>query len=100
MCYGTDLNRNFEYMWMYAGASNNSCTQTYAGPEPFSEPETRALRDWVLANNEHAKLYLAFHSYGEMMLFPWGYEFLIFYSVWFSYMTLCRYYTTFSKKQI
>lgn len=80
MCYGTDLNRNFEYMWMYAGASNNSCTEIYAGPEPFSEPETRALRDWILANNEHAKLYLAFHSYGEMMLFPWGYASFIYYS--------------------
>ncbi|XP_066149003.1 carboxypeptidase B-like [Euwallacea fornicatus] len=74
-CYGTDLNRNFGYMWMFAGATNNSCTETFAGPEEFSEPETRALRDWFLAHpEENVKLYLTFHSYGEMVLYPWGYD--------------------------
>lgn len=73
-CYGTDLNRNFGYFWMHAGASNNSCTETYAGPEAFSEPEARALRDWFNQNGQNVKLYLTFHSYGEMILYPWGYD--------------------------
>ncbi|XP_066257603.1 carboxypeptidase B-like [Euwallacea similis] len=74
-CYGTDLNRNFGYKWMFAGASNNSCSETFAGPEEFSEPETRALRDWFLTHSEeNVKLYLTFHSYGEMVLYPWGYD--------------------------
>ncbi|KAL1501713.1 hypothetical protein ABEB36_006994 [Hypothenemus hampei] len=73
-CYGTDLNRNFDYMWMFDGASQDSCTEIYAGPEAFSEPETQALRNWFLNNTElNIKLYLTFHSYGEMMLYPWGY---------------------------
>ncbi|XP_050316277.1 carboxypeptidase B-like [Anthonomus grandis grandis] len=74
LCYGTDLNRNFNYQWMFNGASNNSCTEIYAGPEPFSEPETRIIRDWFLNNtNANVKLYMAVHSFGEMVLFPWGY---------------------------
>ncbi|KAH1018576.1 hypothetical protein HUJ05_006318 [Dendroctonus ponderosae] len=72
-CYGTDLNRNFGYFWMHAGASNNSCLNTYAGPEAFSEPESRALRNMVQNHLENARLYLTFHSYGEYLLYPWGY---------------------------
>ncbi|KAH1011513.1 hypothetical protein HUJ04_000864 [Dendroctonus ponderosae] len=72
-CIGTDLNRNFGYYWMHAGASQDSCSEIYAGPEAFSEPESQAIRDWVLANGENLQLYLSFHSYGEMMLYPWGY---------------------------
>ncbi|ERL90628.1 hypothetical protein D910_07975 [Dendroctonus ponderosae] len=58
---------------MHAGASNNSCLNTYAGPEAFSEPESRALRNMVQNHLENARLYLTFHSYGEYLLYPWGY---------------------------
>ena len=43
---GVDLNRNFP-----VGFNNNSlvqddhCSKTYPGPNPLSEPETRAIRD-------------------------------------------------------
>ncbi|XP_046737158.1 uncharacterized protein LOC124405932 [Diprion similis] len=73
LCRGVDPNRNFEYYWMLTGASSASCSETYAGPEAFSELETQALRDFVLANNETIKLYLTFHSYGNYFLYPWGY---------------------------
>lgn len=42
---GVDLNRNFPESWVKQGAG----TSYYAGPSPASEPETRALRDFVLA---------------------------------------------------
>lgn len=76
-CYGTDLNRNFGYEWMFGGASDNPCAETFAGPEPFSEPEAQAFRDWFLANNEHIKLYLSFHSFGELLLYPWSYDYIV-----------------------
>ena len=38
---GVDINRNFEFNW-------NSKSVEPSGPEPWSEPETRALRDLVL----------------------------------------------------
>lgn len=57
---------------MFDGASANPCSDTHAGPSAFSEPETQALRNWFSANGDNVKLYLTFHSYGEMMLYPWG----------------------------
>jgi murein tripeptide amidase MpaA len=39
-CEGVDLNRNWDFKWKGSG-----CDDTYAGPRPFSEPETRGLRD-------------------------------------------------------
>jgi len=46
-CVGVDLNRNFGYKWGGAGASKDPCQETYAGPGPFSEPESQAVRDFV-----------------------------------------------------
>ncbi|XP_049827687.1 carboxypeptidase B-like isoform X2 [Schistocerca gregaria] len=63
-CVGVDANRNFDFHWMEVGASDDPCSTTYAGAEVFSEPETRALRDYILANADRIKLYLTFHSYG------------------------------------
>ncbi|XP_049813582.1 carboxypeptidase B-like [Schistocerca nitens] len=72
-CVGVDANRNFDFHWMEVGASDSPCATTYAGAEVFSEPETRALRDYILANADRIKLYLTFHSYGPLILYPWGY---------------------------
>ena len=34
---GADPNRNWDFHWSETGASGDSCSQTYYGPEPFSE---------------------------------------------------------------
>ncbi|KAJ8922111.1 hypothetical protein NQ315_004044 [Exocentrus adspersus] len=73
LCYGVDPNRNFDYYWMVAGASSSQCSEIYAGPRAFSESETQALRDYLHANSQRIKLYLTFHSYGNYLLYPWGY---------------------------
>jgi murein tripeptide amidase MpaA len=70
--YGVDLNRNWGYQWGGAGSSSNVCSDTYRGPSAFSEPETRAVRDLVLAN-PRVKATMDFHSYGQMIMSPWGY---------------------------
>ncbi|KAF7282714.1 carboxypeptidase B-like [Rhynchophorus ferrugineus] len=72
-CFGADPNRNFDYYWMYAGASSAPCSDVFAGPVAFSEPETAAVAAHILENRNTIKLYLSFHSYGNMMLYPWGY---------------------------
>ncbi|CAK1583875.1 unnamed protein product [Parnassius mnemosyne] len=71
---GIDLNRNFDIVWMTTGASSNPCTQTYAGPTPASEPETRAISNYVLSLKETCNLlyYFAFHSYSQMILIPYS----------------------------
>jgi murein tripeptide amidase MpaA len=72
-CRGTDPNRNFDIEWGKTGTSTNPCSDVFAGNKPFSEPETAALRDFVMARNRNIKMYLTFHSYGQMILYPWGY---------------------------
>lgn len=57
---------------MTIGASSSPCSDTYAGPKAFSEPETQALRDFLLENNKTIKVYLTLHSYGNYLLHPWG----------------------------
>ena len=71
---GTDANRNWDFYWgSEGGASTDSCSQTYQGPEPFSEVEARNVRDFVLRHNDTIKFYQTLHSYSQLILFPWGY---------------------------
>lgn len=72
--YGVDLNRNYDYHWGESGASHTPSSDTYCGPNAFSEPETQALRD-LLNNSSHQFEYCHnYHSYGRDMLFPWAYQ--------------------------
>ena len=48
--------------------------ETYRGPRAFSEPETAAVRDFILKRAKDIQIYLTFHSYGQMFLYPWGYD--------------------------
>lgn len=70
-CYGVDGNRNFDFNWGGTGSSANECSETYKGPAPHSEPEVQALVDVALAE-ERIDLYIATHSYGNLLLYPWG----------------------------
>ncbi|XP_015433607.1 PREDICTED: carboxypeptidase B-like [Dufourea novaeangliae] len=77
-CEGVDPNRNFGYHWGEldeGGASSDPCHETYAGPHPFSEPETKAMADYILANKQNIRMYLTLHSYSQMWLVPWGYTY-------------------------
>lgn len=74
--FGVDLNRNYGYQWGMGGGgsegSPNTWEDTYWGPAPFSEPETRALRDFVQGLHNPRGLF-SYHSYSELFLRPWGY---------------------------
>ncbi|XP_063227975.1 zinc carboxypeptidase-like [Bacillus rossius redtenbacheri] len=71
LCHGVDPNRNWGFHWMDGGASANPCSETYAGPSAFSEPETRLLADYV-KTIPRAKVYLSVHSYSQVLLVPYG----------------------------
>jgi len=73
-CHGVDPNRNFGYFWGGYGASDNPCKETFRGKSAFSIPETRAIRDFLLQTKADFKLYLTFHTYGQYILYPWGYD--------------------------
>ncbi|XP_023031245.1 zinc carboxypeptidase [Drosophila willistoni] len=72
-CIGTDGNRNFDAHWMEnGGASDEPCEDRYAGSAPFSEPETKALSEFVASIKDDLSIYLAFHSYSQFLLYPYG----------------------------
>ena len=54
-------------------ASPIPCLDTFHGGQAFSEPETRAVRDFVMSKRHRLHAYLAFHSFGNKILYPWGY---------------------------
>ncbi|MEX2530578.1 MAG: M14 family zinc carboxypeptidase [Gemmatimonadota bacterium] len=64
--YGVDLNRNGAVGW--GGGSPNPGTATYHGEGPISEPETRALYDFLEARG--FRVYLDIHSSLERYLLP------------------------------
>jgi hypothetical protein len=70
--YGVDLNRNWGFEWGGAGAGSSPTSETYRGPGPFSEPETRVLRDLILAN-PRIIAHNDIHTYGNLILSPWCY---------------------------
>ena len=74
--FGVDLNRNFSYMWAYddLGSSPDPSEDNYRGPEPFSEPESQAIRDFVVTHN--FVVGINFHSYSEWIMFPYHYDFV------------------------
>ena len=63
--FGVDLNRNFEVGFT---PNKDMTSNVYSGPYAFSEPETSALRDFVL---EHKNITIAldYHSQGNVF-FP------------------------------
>lgn len=73
LCRGVDLNRNFDFKWSQAGASDDECSSTYAGPRAFSEPESVALSKLIVENAYRIKLYLSLHAAAQSILYPWGY---------------------------
>ncbi|EDW82391.2 uncharacterized protein Dwil_GK25779 [Drosophila willistoni] len=75
-CPGVDLNRNFGYKWGGKGTSASPCAQTYRGSKAFSEPETFYISKFISGYpRETFQAYLSFHSYGQYILYPWGYDY-------------------------
>jgi carboxypeptidase T len=84
--YGADLNRNFAFAWGKQGAGDKPCDETYKGNSAGSEPETKAIQDYLKrlfpdnrgndfsspAPKTTSGVYLDIHSFGELVLWPWG----------------------------
>ena len=72
--FGVDLNRNYSYQWGCddIGSSPYTWDETYRGTAPFSEPETQAIRE--LREAQHFKVSLSFHSFGNIVFYPWSWQ--------------------------
>lgn len=76
-CIGTDINRNWPYKWeLTGGASTDKCSETYKGLAAGDTPENKALVAFTqtLKNNKGIRLYIDWHSYGQYILLPYGYN--------------------------
>jgi len=71
-CKGVDANRNYGFHWNEGGSSGDKCYDTYHGPEAFSEPETAAIRDFVLAQEGRVKYFNNMHSFSQLVLLSYG----------------------------
>ncbi|XP_063590644.1 carboxypeptidase B-like [Penaeus indicus] len=69
-CFGVDLNKNFGSYWGEIGSSINPCSNMFHGTSPFSEPETRALRDAINEVQNRTKAYISLHSFGQTLSYP------------------------------
>jgi carboxypeptidase T len=83
---GADLNRNFPYQWIGLGSSGLECDETYRGASAGSETETQDILSFVNAQFPDQRpddltspapadtpgLFLDLHSYGNLVLWPWG----------------------------
>ncbi|KAF0026363.1 hypothetical protein F2P81_021100 [Scophthalmus maximus] len=68
-CYGVDLNRNFNANWGTVGVSFDSCANTYCGKSPGSEPEARAVMDFIDPNSGSSR------DWARLMGVPFSYTF-------------------------
>jgi carboxypeptidase T len=72
--FGVDLNRNYGFQWGTGGSDHDTSSEVYMGKEPFSEPETQAIRDFI-DNRPNTKVLLSFHTFSELILYPWGHKY-------------------------
>ena len=86
---GADLNRNFTFEWgAHSGSSGEACDESFRGQAAASEPETTAIISYVAnlypdlrppdlvtpAPADRSGVFLDVHSYGELVMWPWGFD--------------------------
>ena len=71
---GVDSNRNYDEKWNYdkEGSSDNFSADDYRGPSAASEPETVAIQN--LLKRLPFRFMVTYHSYGELLLYMWGFQ--------------------------
>ncbi|HEY7592841.1 MAG TPA: M14 family metallopeptidase [Actinophytocola sp.] len=77
---GTDLNRNWPYNWGCCGGSSGSpSSETYRGASAGSSPEVGVVmnfvRSRVVGGVQQIKTNIDFHTFSELVLWPYGYTF-------------------------
>ena len=73
---GVDINRNYDFNWIFGDALGVGDYDYYRGPAPFSENETQAIA--ALARQEKFLLSVAYHSARsgtpEIIYYSWEWE--------------------------
>ena len=71
---GVDLNRNYDFFFNEneEGSSSSPCNEQYRGEFPFSEPETKNIKNFVDAHPE-IKITINYHTWGNLIIIPFNY---------------------------
>lgn len=72
LCFGADLNRNWDNFFNQGGSSMNPCSDLYAGSYPFSEVETKQYSDFI-AKLPNLSAYFSFHAFSQLLMIPYGF---------------------------
>lgn len=80
--YGVNLDRNFNVQWdkVANGASTDPASPFYRGSAPFSEPETKALRNYLWASFmgdtalDEAGVFINLQGSGNQILYPFNWK--------------------------
>lgn len=71
-CIGVDGNRNYDAHWYEGDHERDPCSEVYRGTKPFSEPETRIIRN-IMMRNKNILMYISIHTFGNTIIYPYGY---------------------------
>jgi murein tripeptide amidase MpaA len=77
---GVDVNRNYDFLWHFpfrfareanVNTSADPGDVTFYGTGPFSEAESQNVQ-WLVNQFPNARYFVDIHSFGGMILYPWG----------------------------
>ncbi|XP_067861290.1 carboxypeptidase A1-like isoform X2 [Heptranchias perlo] len=71
-CFGVDANRNFDANFGGRGSSRVACSERYCGPHVNSEPEVKAIVDFI-GRHGNFTAFITLHNYLQLLLYPYGY---------------------------
>ena len=71
---GVDLNRNYDFFFNEneEGSSSSPCNEQYRGEFPFSEPETKNIKNFVDSHPE-IRITINYHTWGNLIIIPFNY---------------------------
>ncbi|KAK6223132.1 zinc carboxypeptidase [Colletotrichum tabaci] len=76
-CVGRDPSRNWPFKWEFGGSdTTNPCLESFKGLAPGDSLEVKALKGQIdsLSASKGISLFLDFHSFGQYILWPFGYD--------------------------
>jgi len=74
-CFGVDPNRNWDFHWAESGTSSDPCSEVFPGESAFSEIEMQNIVNYVKTLDPVPVLSTCFHSYSQLILWPYGYAY-------------------------